>query len=75
VTFLVHVPSLTDTHKIKVLGEGAKEVLQRCTGLRPTAELASELEDELGIEPTEFFALARNWLEQRILVVTEPVRQ
>jgi hypothetical protein len=71
VAFLVYVPSLTDTHRIKILGEGPREVLARFDGSRTTDEAAGELE-ELGIERTELLALVRNWLVERVLVVAEP---
>jgi hypothetical protein len=69
VTFLVHVPSLQHTHRIKILGEGPRAVLERFTGERQTAAVAAELDDELGIEPAALYGLVRNWLDERILEV------
>lgn len=67
VAFLVYVPSLTETHRIKILGEGPQEVLARFDGSRTTDGVARELA-ELGIEAHELRALARNWLAERILI-------
>ncbi|MEO7735703.1 MAG: hypothetical protein ABIY55_32410, partial [Kofleriaceae bacterium] len=67
VTFLMYVPSLQDVHRIKILGEGTRLVLARLVGDRRMAALAAELEDELGIEPAELFALVRTWLDERVL--------
>src|SRR5882724_8479718 len=69
VTFLVYVPSLQHTHRIKLLGEGPAVVLDRFTGDRPFAAVSAELEDEFGIEPAELSGLVRNWIDERILVV------
>jgi hypothetical protein len=69
VTFLVHVPSLQHSHRIKILGEGPKIVLDRLSGGRTTAAVAAELDDEYGIEPAELFGLVRNWLDERVLAV------
>lgn len=69
VTFLVYVPSLQHSQRIKILGEGPKLVLQRFTGDRTTAAIAAELDDEFGIEPPELFGLVRNWLDERVLEV------
>lgn len=67
VTFLVYVPSLQHTHRIKILGEGPRMVLERFTGERTTSELAAELAEEFELAPEELFALARSWLDERIL--------
>lgn len=69
VIFLLYVPSLQDTHRIKILSEGPKVVLERFDGERTTAAIAAELEEEFGIEPDELFGLVRNWLDARILTV------
>lgn len=68
VTFLVHVPSLDHVHRIKILGEGPRLVLERFTGAAPAGTIAAELDDEYGIERAELFALVRGWLEERILM-------
>jgi hypothetical protein len=73
VTFLVYVPSLQHTHRIKILGEGPKIVLDRLSdaaaGGRTTAAVAAELEDEFGLEPAELLGLVRTWLDERVLAV------
>jgi hypothetical protein len=69
VTYLVYVPSLQDTHRIKLLGEGPKIVLACFDGSRTTEEIATALEEEYGIERAELVGLVRNWLTERVLVV------
>ncbi|MBC7976072.1 MAG: hypothetical protein H7138_13955 [Myxococcales bacterium] len=69
VTFLVYVPSLAHVHRIKILGEGPRIVLERFAGDRRCAAVAAELEAELGLEPAEVLGLVRTWLDERVLEV------
>lgn len=69
IAFLVHVPSLREIHKIKVVGEGARELLGRCSGERTTAVIAAQLEEEFDLGRDDVFRLVAQWVTERILMV------
>lgn len=69
-TFLVYVPSLALPHRTKILSEGSKAVLEAFDGSRATAEIASSMEADYGIERGELFSLVRVWLNEGILALS-----
>lgn len=66
--WLIHVASLADGHRIKVVGDGIREILVRCTGAATVATIAAELEDELELPADKVIGLLRGWLDDRILI-------
>jgi len=68
VTFLIYVPSLSEVHRIKILGEGPRLMLEQFDGERTFDEVARELE-EYGIERPQLAGLVRTWIAERALEV------
>jgi hypothetical protein len=68
-TFLAYVPSLAVAHRTKKLSEGSRVVFEAFDGTRTTAEIASTMEAEHGIERGDLFSLARAWLDEGILAL------
>ncbi|MEJ7598953.1 MAG: PqqD family peptide modification chaperone [Kofleriaceae bacterium] len=67
IDLLIDIPSLDESHRIKTISEGAREVLERCDGVRTVEQLANELEDEVGLPAPEVRRLVGTWLNDRIL--------
>jgi hypothetical protein len=74
VTLLIYVPSLRDKHRIKMIGEGLRVVLEHLgsSNDRTVGEVASVLEDDYGIERAELLGMIRDWLGERILMLQRP---
>ena len=68
-TFLLSVPSLRDSHRIKILGEGSKLVLTSLDDGRPVGAVMADLVAEYELDPIELLAMARSWLAGGILSV------
>jgi len=67
ITLLVHMPSLEEPYRIKMISEGVRVVLERCDGDRAVAAIASELEDEFELAASDVHRLVRSLLDERIL--------
>jgi len=67
VTFLIVVPSLSEVHRTVAVGEGAREVLDRCDGQHTVAALSAELEEEFELPAADVGRLVCQWLRERIL--------
>lgn len=67
ITFLIHMPSLEESYRIKAISDGVRVVVERCDGDRTLETLARELEDEYELPAAEVHRLVRSLLEERIL--------
>ncbi|HEU0036703.1 MAG TPA: hypothetical protein VFQ53_39085 [Kofleriaceae bacterium] len=68
VTWLIHLPKPTERPKMKIISDGARELLARCTGTRETKEIASDLERELELPVEQVTKIVRTWLDEGVLV-------
>lgn len=67
ITLLVHMPSLEESYRIKMISEGVRVVLERCDGDRTVDALGLELEDEFDLPSADVRRLVRSLLDERIL--------
>jgi hypothetical protein len=67
ITLLVHMPSLEESYRIKMISDGVRVVLERCDGHRTVDALASELEDEFELPAADVRRVVRGLLDERIL--------
>jgi hypothetical protein len=67
ITLLVHIPSLEEPYRIKLISEGVRVVLERCDGDRTVDALAGELEDEYELPAADVRRLVASLLDERIL--------
>jgi len=69
VTFMVHVPSLQETHRVKAIGDGVREILGRCEGDRTVAAIVAELETEFDVAGASVVRLISQWVTERVVSV------
>jgi hypothetical protein len=69
VTWLVHLGSPAENPHMKVVSDGVREVLVRCTGEATVREIAAAMEREHELPPSEVTKLMRRWLDDGTLVV------
>jgi len=69
VTLLAYVPSLTETHRIKAIGDGARIVLEAFDGRAPTQDVVARLAAAYDLDRDDVLGLVRPWLRDGVLAV------
>jgi hypothetical protein len=68
VTWFIHLPGPTKSHRMRIFSEGVCEVLTRCTGEQTALEIAEAMEDDFGLPRAQVTHLVRTWLDEGVLV-------
>ena len=62
------VPSLRDVHRIQIVPEAARFVLELCDGARTGEQIADACADA-GLDAEEALDLLRRWISERAMVL------
>ena len=69
ITLLAFVPSLTETHRMKAISDGARVMLEAFDGSASVASIAERLEAEYELDRDDVVGLARTWLRDGVLAI------
>jgi hypothetical protein len=69
-TMLAVIPSLDEGYRLQRISDGARFVLERCTGEQTAGRLAEQIEaEDLGLERRGVLALIQRWVNERTLFI------
>jgi hypothetical protein len=70
IAILAVIPSLAEPYRVQRLSDGARLVLERCTGQQTAGDLADAIEaEDLGLERPTILASIKRWILDRTLSI------